>query len=222
MIDQSDYKTGSSEISYRISCASFKFKQLKHIFTNRKINMKVRIIFYNAYVRSRLCYGCPLWNLSQQLRNKVKSAHMKHLRSIVKGGFSRVGGPRSQQDEVGYNWKFFYDYEDLLRICRTDPVLNFADFQRSKWISHVIRKGNDSVIKQLMFEVSQTNRKGHTTSFLDQMLQTTRSYDMTDNFVFSSSVSKNFVKELKIREVEFLPRHHGNSEDGNSQESFVQ
>ena len=219
--DKSDYKTGKTEINYRISCASFKFNKMKHIFQNTSIKMKVRIIYYNAYIRTRLCYGAQLWNLPQNLRNKVKKVHTKHLRSMVRGGFERRGGARELRDEVGYNWKWVYTYQRLLEICRTDPVLDFCDFQRAKWISHVVRKDNDSAVKQLLFEVSQTSRNGRTTSSLDQFLRVTRGYDMSDSLVYKSSVSRNFMMELKTRNVEFVPRHHGDSDDI-QQEYFVQ
>lgn len=100
----------------------------------------------------------------------------------------------------------------MLEICQTDPVLNFCDFQRSKWISHLIRKDNCSVVKQLLFEKTQTTRTGRTTSILDQLLKVTRQHDMSDNLVFKSSVERYFVGELKDRDFEFIPKHHGDSE----------
>ena len=147
--------------------------------------------------------------------------HTKHLRTMVRGGFERRGGVRELRDEVGYNWKWVYNYKKLLKICKTDPVLDFSDFQRAKWISHVIRKDNDSAVKQLLFEVSQTTRKGRTTSSLDQLLDVMGSYDMSDSLVYKSSVARSFMMELKTRNVEFVPRHHGDSDD-NQQEYLVQ
>ena len=110
-LDKSDYKTGKSEINYRISCANYKFKQMDHIFKNKKIKMKVRIIYYNAYVRSRLSYGCQLWNLPETLRGKIQQVHTKHLRAMVRGGFDRRGGARSQRDEIGYSWAYVNSYK---------------------------------------------------------------------------------------------------------------
>jgi len=100
-------------------------------------------------------------------------------------------------------------------------VLDFCDFQRAKWISHVVRKDNDSAVKQLMFVTTQTTRSGRTTSSLDQLLDVTRGYDMSDSLVYKSSVSRSFMFELKSRDVEFVPRHHGDSDD-NQQEYLVQ
>ena len=211
-LDKSDYKTGKTEINYRISCARYKFKNMDHIFKNKNIKMKVRIIYYNAYIRTRLCYGCQLWNLPETLRAKVQGIHTKHLRFMVRGGFERRGGDLSQRDEIGYNWAFVNSYKKLLDIGRTDAVLDFSDFQRAKWISHLIRKNNDSTVKQLLFEKSQTTRVGRTTSSLDQLLKVTRQYEMCDDMVFKTSVNREFVGELKYRDVEFVPRHHGDFE----------
>ena len=204
-LDKSDYKTGKSEINHRISCARYKFKNMDHIFKNKNIKMKVRIIYYNAYIRTRLCYGCQLWNLPEILRGKVRSVHTKHLRTMIRGGFDRRGGDLSLRDEIGYNWAYVNSYKKLLDIGKTDPVLNFSDFQRSKWISHLIRKNNDSTVKQLLFEKSQITRVGRTTSSLDQLLKVTRQYEMSDDMVYKSSVNRDFVGELKDRDFEFVP-----------------
>jgi len=211
-LDKSDYKTGKPEINYRISCANYKFKQMDHIFKNNKIKMKIRLIYYNSYVRTRLTYGCQLWNLPEKLRGKIQGVHTKHLRTIIRGGFERKGGDLSRRDEIGYRWAFVKPYKKLLDIAKTDPVLNFSDFQRAKWISHIIRKNNDSTVKQLLFEKSQTTRTGRTTSILDQVLKVTRQYEMSDDTVLKTSVSRDFLGELKDRDVEFVPRHHGDSE----------
>jgi len=131
---------------------------------------------------------------------------------MITGGFDRRGGDLSQRDEIGYNWAYVNSYKKLLDIGKTDPVLNFSDFQRSKWISHLIRKNNDSTVKQLLFEKSQITRVGRTTSSLDQLLKVTRQYEMSDDMVYKSSVNRDFVGELKDRDFEFVPRHHGDFE----------
>ena len=131
---------------------------------------------------------------------------------MVRGGFERRGGALSLRDEIGYRWAFVNSYKKLLNISKTDPVLNFSDFQRSKWVAHIIRKDNDSTVKQLMFEKSQTTRTGRTTSMLDQLLKVTRQYEMSDDMVYKTSVSREFVTELKNRDVEFIPWRHGDSE----------
>ena len=90
---------------------------MKHIFNNKNIKMKVRMIYYNSYIRTRLCYGSQLWNLPKDLRSKIRKLHTKHLRTMVRGGFERRGGARELQDEIGYNWKWVKNYKKLCEIC---------------------------------------------------------------------------------------------------------
>ena len=73
-LDFRDYKTGLSEINYRINTANNKFRELKHLFCNKKIDLSTRMIFYNSFVRSRLCYLCGLWNLTKKQENKISKA----------------------------------------------------------------------------------------------------------------------------------------------------
>ena len=56
-----DYKTGTNEIKYRINQANVKFREFKHVFMNHTIKLGTRLMFYNAFVRSRLCYCCSCW-----------------------------------------------------------------------------------------------------------------------------------------------------------------
>jgi len=101
-------ETGKTEIQYRINTANFKFRQLKHIFTNFSIRLGIRITFYNAYVRSRLTYLCGLWCITDKLRKSIHKTHIRHLRSMISGGWRRRGGARELQDEVGFDFARVY------------------------------------------------------------------------------------------------------------------
>ena len=82
-LDSHEYNTGTVEIKYRINSANNKFRELKHMFLNQSIKLHIRLLFYHAHVRSRLCYLCGGWNVSQKLSTKVETCHMKHLRNMV-------------------------------------------------------------------------------------------------------------------------------------------
>ena len=198
--------TGKTEIQYRINTANFKFRELKHIFTNYSINFSIRIMFYNAYVRSRLCYLCGLWCISDKLRKTTHKTHIKHLRSMISGGWRRRGGSRDLMDEIGYDFARVYSNERVYRIARTEPVLEFADAQRAKWVAHVVRCDNDRLIKQTMFETTQRTREGRTTSILDQFLKQTRSHDINDSTVYKACIDRNLFCELDERGVVFASR----------------
>ena len=209
-IDRNDYKTGDNEIKYRINLANVKFRELQHVFTNFTIKLGTRLMFYNAFVRSRLCYCCSCWVVSDKQRGKVEGCQVKHLRSMIRGGWGRRGGPSSIQDEIGYDFAYVFRKRRLYDVSKTEPVLEFVDSQRAKWISHVIRYDNDRMAKQSMFEISQITRKGRTTSILDQFLKETRGYDLSDDDVYKACVNRELFDLLRDRGVVFASRQHGN------------
>ena len=69
-IDRSDYKTGEIEIKYRINLANAKFRELDHLFANKTIKLGTRLMFYNAFCRSRLCYCCNCWVITEKQKKE--------------------------------------------------------------------------------------------------------------------------------------------------------
>ena len=72
-------------------------------------------------------------------------------------------------------------------------MLDFVDSQKIKWVGHVVRRGNDKMIKRSIFEASQTTRVGTrgTGSVLDDVLKMTRGTDLNDNQVWKECQNKN-------------------------------
>jgi len=133
---------------------------------------------------------------------------MRHLRSVVSGGWSRKGGSRERMDEIGYNYAWVHKNTKIYEISRTDTVLNYVDSQRASWVAHCVRADNDRMIKTTMFDESQNTRKGYTSSILDQFLSETRRYDMEDREVYKSCISRNLFCELENRGVIFTEKHY--------------
>ena len=67
------------KIFYRKTAAEIKMGEFMTIFSNNHLNMKIKLLFYNCYVRKRLCYGAHTWNLNQKQRKQLKSFHIKLL-----------------------------------------------------------------------------------------------------------------------------------------------
>ena len=44
-------------------------------------------MFLNIFVRSRLCYSCQNWNLTQHQYDRLDVAYRVFLRRMVRGGF---------------------------------------------------------------------------------------------------------------------------------------
>ena len=208
-LDFQQYDTGKTEIKHRINSANNKFRELKHVFTNQSIKLGIRLLFYHSYVRSRLCYLCGCWSISQKLRNKVKTCQMKHLRTIVGGGWKRKGGATELMEEVGYNYAYVYKNNKIYEICRTSSVLDFVDEQNAKWCAHVVRCDNDMMVKQTMFEESQTSRLGTSgvTSILDKFLKMTRAHHMEDTDVYKACIARDLFFELEERGFVLTSQH---------------
>ena len=130
---------------------------------------------------------------------------------MIRDGWSRRGGPRSLQEDIGYDFRYVYNKQRLFDYSKVEPVLDFVDSQRAKWIAHVIRYDNDRMAKQTMFELSQFSRVGRTSSVLDQFLNQTREYDLTDDAVFKACVERDLFSLLRDQGVVFALRQDGNS-----------
>ena len=207
--DVEQCNTGETEIKYRIILANAKFRDMKHVFENKNIRLGTRLMFYNAFVRSRLCFLCGTWCITQKLRKKLETCQSQHLRSMVRGGWARKGGSRELQDEIGYNFAYLYNSTKIYKLTKSETVLNFVDFQRAKWVSHVVRTDNDRLIKQSMFEQTQNSREGRTVSVLDQFLKETRNYDFEDSEVYRACIDRDLFWKLRDRGVVFATRLDG-------------
>ena len=63
------------------------------------------------------------------------------LRKMVKGGFKRKEN----------DWAFVYSNADIKRICDTTDATEFIRGQQLKYVAHIVRKDNNSIIKRLFF-----------------------------------------------------------------------
>ena len=96
-------------------------------------------------------------------------------------------------------------------MSKAEPVLEFVDSQRAKWIAHVVRYDNDRMAKQTMFESSQFSRVGRTSSILDQLLKETRKYDLSDDEIYKACVDRELFDLLEDRGIIFALRQNGSS-----------
>lgn len=143
-------------IQHRISTAIAKFAEMKNMFKNHRISVKIRAKFLNVFIRSRLTYNCAtLFNAETQLQ-KLEVEWTRMLRRIVKGGMTRRDAPPrdiSIEQKKQKEWDYAYKYSnaDIHRICGTIPLQHFIKIQHLKWIAHVIRMDNQTFEKQTLF-----------------------------------------------------------------------
>ena len=113
--------------------------------------------YFNAYVRSRLCYGSNTWNTTKRQTTRLGGAHTRLLRKLVRNG--------NKQNE---DFSYVYSNEDILKITRSIPVVEYLDWQQQKWYAHCVRSDNDRFIKQLFYE---SGKGGRTSQALKQKVE---------------------------------------------------
>ena len=78
-------KVIDEEILHRKTAAETRMGKFMIVFSNNYSNMKIKLLFYDYYVRTRLCYGKHTWNFkSKNKGKKLESFHIKLLQHLVK------------------------------------------------------------------------------------------------------------------------------------------
>ena len=115
----------TKEIRKRIAIAKGKFRDMRSIFTNRNLSMKLKIRLLKCYVWSILTYGCEAWTITPDLEDNIKAAEMWFLRRIMK---------ISYLDRV--------TNEEVLRRAGVERELLANITKRQfQFLGHIIRKG---------------------------------------------------------------------------------
>ena len=147
--------TGDFEVLSRINLAKSKFESKRHILANQQLHMWIRLIFYNAFIRSRMTYACQTWTLTAEQTRKLNSADADLKRRMIRGGFKRVGGEITEEN--GNPKKYLYTNPDIYKFCKSrngaqsEPLSTYINKQRQKFTAHIIRQPNSRHTKQLLF-----------------------------------------------------------------------
>ena len=160
----------SHYLSFRISSAFQKWNELKHVLTDKRIFMSIRMKFLEACVRSRLLYSCQSWELSAAEMRKLETIWYGFLRKMVSNGYKRKFVPpeylkakkaAKKTGEIvpepeGLDWAYVFNNDKLREITKSTNISSFCRIQHLKYIAHITRLENDSLQKQLLFS---TNHK---------------------------------------------------------------
>ena len=119
---------------------------------------------------------------------------MQHMRALVKGGYSRKGGPRRAQEEIGYDWGYKLTNVKIRQILRCGDVLDFIRDQQTNWVAHVVRMGNDRLAKQLLFATAKKTRQKST---LDQVIEYFQSLDISRDQFFKAARNRSLHTLLR-------------------------
>ena len=176
--------TGDTEIESRIELAKCKFESIKYILCNQKIHMWVRILFFNAFIRSRLTYACQTWTLTSRQSASLDSANAYLLRRMIRAGFKRH--PNETDDII---MPYVYSNAQVYKITNTSELHHFVDKQRTKFAAHIIRQPNSRHTKQLMFNSNKYSKTGNRVgNLLEQVTK------------ISNKPENQFITEARNRE----------------------
>ena len=169
--------TSEKELDRRIGSANRKFAEYKKLLCNYHLKLGIRIKFYNAYVRSRLCYCCETWTLTQSQFDKVERAHIQFMRRMVRDGLARMSSKKeielakSENDMERINWAWKYTNEKILQITKSVSTKEYIKLKNNKWIAHIARASNDTLTKRLMFvDEKYTKRGNHNKTVLENVI----------------------------------------------------
>ena len=155
----------SHYLTFRISSAFQKWNELKHVLTDKRINMSSRIKILEACVRSRLLYSAQSWELTASELRKLETIWHGFLRKMITNGFKRKNVPleylKARKEAKKTNttipepddldWAYVFNNEKLRTITNTCNITNFCKIQHLKYVAHVTRLENFSFQKQLLF-----------------------------------------------------------------------
>ena len=154
--------TGDTEVDLRVSLAESKFYELSKKLLNHKILLSPRIHILNSMVRSRLTYSCQTWTLTKRQNEKIESTYASMLRKMVKGGYRR-------KEETDFHYVLSND--DLHKICHTENIETFVGRQQKKYLAHIARKPNLSMVKRLLFNDNKHTKPGRQTTLENVVLE---------------------------------------------------
>ena len=145
------------------------------------------MIFYEAFIRSRLTYACQTWTLTVEQFRKLDSADVHLKRRMINNGFRRR--PIENDDDEGKIMPYVYYNEDVHRITKSSKLSTYIKKQRTKFAAHIIRCPNTRHPKQLMFNSDKYKKSGN------------RIGTLLEQVVIDSEVSRNqFIQSARNRE----------------------
>ena len=74
---------------------------------------------------------------------------------MVKGGYRR-------KNEIEFQYTLSND--DLRKICRTEKIESYVARQQKKYLAHIARKSNLSMVKRLLFNDNKYTKRGRQTT----------------------------------------------------------
>ena len=111
--------------------------------------------------------------------NRMNAAYMTLLRKMVRGGYRRVPD----------TYRYELSNKDLLHMCQTEDIHQFAARQQNKFVAHVIRSENGRLIKRLLFNGNEARRPGRRTKVYNTVMENAK---ITTNRLNRGAIARKF------------------------------
>ena len=173
----------------RTSRAIAKFNELRTILSDRNVNLRTRRKIVESCVRSRLTYGTQAFFPNELQLSCLERCWNQLLRNMVGGGWKRRDTKDTTEEK---DFAFVYSNADVAGIVKTLSLRDFVYTQYLRYIGHICRMPNTSIVKKLLF--ASPIRKNYRNPWLkisellgvavDQAKRTTQSRDKFNGLIW--------------------------------------
>lgn len=125
-----------NEIIYRIKTADRCYWGLNKLLSSKILSKKTKIRIYKTILQPILLYGCEVWSISKATEKKLITFENKVLRKIF-GPLYEAGAWRIRKNR------------ELREIYLEPDIVAAAKSKRLRWLGHVWRRDNTSILKQV-------------------------------------------------------------------------
>lgn len=146
------------DIRKRITIAKSKFNDMRSIFGNRNLTMKLKIRLLKCYIWSILTYGCEAWTLTPALVANIEAAEMWFLRRMLRISYVH----RVTNTEV------------LRRAGVRRELMTTITERQLRFLGHVIRGGGLECVALQGRVEGRRSRGRQRATYLDRIKEVTR------------------------------------------------
>ena len=130
------------DIKRRKQLANVSFIQYKDILTSKKVELKIRLRLFNAYISSIFLYNSELWTLTKTKENQIDIFQRNLLRKIL-----------------NIHWPHTISNEKLQDITRETNWSEVIKLRRLRWIGHLHRLPESTPAHQALVEALRPTKR---------------------------------------------------------------
>jgi hypothetical protein len=132
----------AQDVVQRIQKANGAFVQLYPVWRNNKISTRTKLRIFGSNVKAVLLYGSETWKVAKHTTSKLQVFVNRCLRRIL-----------------NILWPEVISNEEILRRAEETEISVQISRRKWNWIGHTLRKGQDTIEREVMDWNPQGQRK---------------------------------------------------------------